>query len=84
MIMGYSELYNLLDIDFTLGEDQYGQCVKYSERDSKNYKASMTKYQEEHFQDTVICYEKDVETYAQLMRHMLVKTDAEIGRHIFL
>jgi hypothetical protein len=85
VVRGASELHKLEDIDFSTGEDDYGSFVRYSERDSKNYHASMTKFQQEHFREPVTCHEPDVvSTYRQLIRHMPPKEDPKKGRHIFL
>ena len=47
-------------------------------------KTFITKYQEEHFQELVVCFEgMAIMTYWQLVRHLPLKDDSELGCHIF-
>ena len=42
----------------------------------------LTKYQEEHFQELVVCYEGEaIMTYWQLVRRLPLKDDYELGCH---
>lgn len=68
MIRRYTELCTLLDIDFSTGS---GELVTFVKQGSKNYKASLTKYQPEQFRVDVTCYEVDVTLDPNVGRHIL-------------
>jgi hypothetical protein len=59
-IRGGGELHRLWQADFTFGEDDKGKYVCYVEWYSKNYKCTLTKFQQEHFRDPVKVYNADV------------------------
>jgi hypothetical protein len=70
-ICGGGELHRLHREDFKLGKDCNGAFVKYHERTAKNGKASMTKFQPEHFRPAVKCNEADVVvTFTRYMFHL--------------
>jgi hypothetical protein len=53
-------LWHLEFADFAIGEDENGYYVEYHERYSKNHKASLSKFQPEHFRPSVKVYDLDV------------------------
>jgi hypothetical protein len=59
-IRGGNELHRVRQDDFTFGTDFKGQFVEYHEWCSKNGKASMKKFQLEHFHMGVKNYKPDV------------------------
>jgi hypothetical protein len=59
-IRGGGELHCLWRADFSFAEDDKGKYICYFERYSKNYKCTLTKFQQEHFRDPVKVYDADV------------------------
>jgi hypothetical protein len=57
-------------VDFSLGKDHRGGFVEYHERTSKNGKASLKRFQPEHFRMAVRNYEEDVvDTFRRYLSH---------------
>ena len=54
------ELYNTRRVDFVVDSDERGEFVEYHKRSSKNGKATLKKYQPEHFCLAIKIYESDV------------------------
>jgi hypothetical protein len=59
-IRGGCELHRLRKDDFTFGIDDKGKFVEYHERSSKNGKATMSRFQPEHFRDAIKSYDEDL------------------------
>src|SRR5450759_1082906 len=70
-IRGGRELHRLARADFEVGVDNGGRFVQYHERTSKNGKATMKKFQPEHFRPAMKVYEVDVvDTFDMYYKHL--------------
>jgi hypothetical protein len=59
-LRGDAELYGVKRTDFAIGFDHKGEYVEYHERSSKNGKATLKRFQPEHFWLVVKVYDIDV------------------------
>jgi hypothetical protein len=70
-IRGGCELYRTWCVDFGFGKDHKGEFVEYHERTSKNGKASLKRFQPEHFRLALRNYEVDVvDTFRRYYSHL--------------
>jgi hypothetical protein len=69
---GGLKLHCVRRVDWVEGSDKSGPYIEYTERSSKNGRASLKKYQPKHIGDALRSYDPDVvDTFPRYFKHLL-------------